>query len=102
MISIVAFWPLLAVTRGAERRSIALALVEGADDELELRIGEDAGERAEGRRDGGSAGDAEEERVDRVLADRQVAVAQTGGDGLRPDRVAVRIGEREVARKEGG
>src|SRR5205807_380872 len=50
---------------------------------------------------GRGAGDAEKEGVDRVLADRQIAVAQAGGDGLRPDRVAVRVGERVVARNDG-
>ena len=64
----VACWPLLVVTRGALSRSTPLLLVEGADHELELGIGEHAGHR-EDARGCYCARTAEEQSVDGIGAD---------------------------------
>src|SRR6266404_7246110 len=66
-------------------------LVQRTDDNLELRIGEDAGQPEDTGRDGRCTHRGEQKRVNGVRADRKIAAAITSRDWILADRSAVGV-----------
>ena len=78
--------------RGGEKID-AFLLVQRADDDLELRVGEDAAQAEDAGRERAGARDAEEERIDRVRADGEIAAAIAAGDRETADRLSHPAGQ---------
>ena len=66
-------------------------LVQRTNDDLELRIGEDAGQSEDAGRDSCCTHRGEQKRVDGVRADREIAAAITSRDWILADRNAVGV-----------
>src|SRR5262249_26976252 len=80
----------------------AFLLVQGANGELELRIGEDARYRGDSRSAERIPGEAEKQGIDRICADREITAAIASRDGIGADRTGAGRREREVQGIEGG